>query len=1061
MKKLTALLSMLVLCITLVYGQTRTVTGQVKDDKGEPVAFATITEAGTRNAVRADANGNFSIKVNESARLTISSAGFTSRTIGVGEAASVLLTASSGEMSEVIVTTALGVQRQAKELGYSTAKLKSGEITQGRAVNLQQGLTGKVSGLNITTTNNSVFENTRINFRGLRSLTGNNQPLLVIDGIPTPLSYISSINPNDVQDVNLLKGASAAAIYGPDGVNGVIIVNTRKGTRGAPVVTFSSSYQFSRVSFMPERQRIFGTGSSVDAFGRPLYDPLENFSYGDKYDGSMRKVGHELEDGTYQMLPYAPLKEDQQKKFWNEHGAVFQNDLSFSTQDYYISVQDAQIRGLVPKDENRRLSFRLNAAKNYNKFKSSFNLNYIQSNYDVMDQAGYAARFPAYNGSIYSLVLQTAAHIPLTSYKDWRNNRYAQYSNYYNEYATNPYWSIDNHRAKGRTDDLLGSIDLNYDVASWLKATARFGTNLSFNSYKNEEAPIIVSDYAASHRSGVTYTNRPGFVQDGQSLTSRVNADFFVNGRRDINDFGVTYLAGTQWRQNQSKGLNIQGNNLVVPFLYNVANRTGEIQAPAGLNLESNFKNRLISVFGTIGFSYKGWVNIELTGRNDWDSRLDPNANSYFYPAANASLVLSDAIAGIKNNPAISYIKLRGSVAKSGNVNLGTYALAETYSAGGGFPYGNLAGFTADNSLPDPDIKPEFVVSKEFGFELGFLKNRINLDATYFHQRNTEQILSVQTSFATGYNSKLTNTADFENYGVELDLRLTPLVNLGKARFDLKMNATWNDNKILRLSNDVNELSIGGSGNFIQLKAGAPNAFNYAIVGQPAFVFKLTDYKRDPEGRVIVDANTGNPQLSDSLVTRGRSLPTWLLGINPSFSWKGLNIGMTWDYKGGHDAYHGLGNDMDGYGISKRSVQFDRERFVFPNSVYWDGAKYVPNTDRQVQGTGIDFWGNQSLNTQVATNYFTSAAAWKLRELSVSYDLPNTLMGRQRIVKKATIGFVGRNLLTFLPKSNQWSDPEFNYTSTNAGAQQNTFGVSSVFQTPPVRTFGGSLTLTF
>jgi hypothetical protein len=253
----------------------------------------------------------------------------------------------------------------------------------------------------------------------------------------------------------------------------------------------------------------------------------------------------------------------------------------------------------------------------------------------------------------------------------------------------------------------------------------------------------------------------------------------------------------------------------------------------------------------------------------------------------------------------------------------------------------------------------------------------------------------------------------------------------------------------------VNELSIGGSGNFVQLKLGAPSAFNYAIVGLPAFVFKLTDYERDDQGRVIVDAE-GNPHLSDSLVVRGRSLPKWILGFNPTFSWKGLTVGMTWDYKGGHDVFHGIGSDMDGYGVSKRSAQFDRQRFVFPNSVYWDGTKYVANTDRQVSGNGIDFWGNDAYNTQVATNFFSSASAWKLRELAISYDLPEKWMKATKFIKQATISAIGRNLLTFLPKSNMWGDPEFNFTSTG-----NTSGVSSVFETPPVRTFGGSISITF
>ncbi|HZH96507.1 MAG TPA: SusC/RagA family TonB-linked outer membrane protein [Flavisolibacter sp.] len=1039
-------------CMGQAISQGRTVSGTVYDDKNDPVSFATITEVGTKRSVQADANGTFNIRVSGNARLAISAAGFTTITINADAAQRISMTRSGNTQLSEVVVTALGIQRQAKDLGYATTKIRSSELTQARAVNLQQGLAGKVSGLNITTTNSGVFENTKINLRGLRSLTGNNQPLLVIDGIPTPINYISSLNPNDVADVTLLKGASSAAIYGPDGVNGVIVITTKKGTRGKPVVTFSSSYQFNRVAFMPKRQFIFGTGSSVDANGQPIYDPFENFSYGDAYDGSMRGIGKELEDGDLQTVKYAPL-DDEQKKFWNGNGSVLQNDISFSTQDYYISVQDARIHGLMPKDVNRRTSMRFNASKDYGKFKSSINLNYIQSNFNIVDEPGIAGRFPAYNGSIYSAVLQSAAHIPLSSYKDWRNSKYAQYSNYYNEYAVNPYWAIDNHRSVGRNDDLIGSLDLKYEIASWLQATGRVGTNITTSSFKNSDGPITVTDFAKAHRSNVTYNNYPGSVVDGFGRNSRLNAEFFLSGKRAVRDFGVNYVLGTQFRQNDGKNLNVTGNNLVVPNVFNVSNRTGE-----AISNESNFRNRLISVFGSLGFNYKGWANIEVVGRNDWDTKLHPDANSYFYPAVSGAVILSDAVPALKNSSLISYAKIRGSVAKSGNVNLGTYALQATYGQSSGFPYGGLAGFTSGNLIPDRNIRPEFVKSKEVGLELGFLKNKANLEATYFHQSNTDQILTIQQSVTTGYSQVLANTADFDNYGVELDLRLTPLVTLGKAKLDLKINATYNENKIIKLSDDINELAIGGSTGFVQLKAGAPNAINYAIVGHPAFVFKLSDYKRDPNGRVIVDATTGDPSLSDSLVTRGRTQPLWILGFNPSFSFKNLSIGMTWDYKGGHYAYHGLGTDMDGYGVSARSAQFNRERFVFPNSVYYDGTKYIENRDRTIS-SGHSFWGNNVQNTQVATNYFTSAAAWKLRELAIGYDLPAKLLGEGKIVKKATISAIARNLIILVPKSNQWSDPEFNSTPNNANP--NTLGVGSVFSTPPSRIFGGSVTLTF
>ena len=374
-----------------------------------------------------------------------------------------------------------------------------------------------------------------------------------------------------------------------------------------------------------------------------------------------------------------------------------------------------------------------------------------------------------------------------------------------------------------------------------------------------------------------------------------------------------------------------------------------------------------------------------------------------------------------------------------------------------GFPYGNLGGFSAGNVVTNPLIEPEFVNSKEFGVEFGFLNNRIALDATYFFQNNTNQILQVQQSAATGYPGYVTNTADFENYGVEIDLSLSPLIKIGSGRINLGINATYNDNKVTSLFPGINELAIGGINEFTQLSASSPDAYNYAIVGKPAFVFKLSDYARDDQGRVIVDRFTGDPSLEDSLVIRGRSLPLWTLGFNPSFSFKGLTIAMTWDYRGGHYAYHGIGSDMDFTGISARSAQFGRSRFVFPNSVYDDGTgKYVPNDNVQVSNGGRSFFAVGSTNTSIATNYFSSAAYWKFRELAISYTLPFSFIGDDKIIKRVVVSAVGRNLVTFLPKENQWTDPEFNYTATG-----NTFGINNVFSTPPARIFGGSLTVTF
>ena len=1051
MRKLLSLLAVLVLCTVLAFGQTRYITGTVRDNQGEPIPFTSVSIKGTQKGTTSDANGNFRIEAKTGDVLVFTAVGtqVSETTVGADDVVAVTLT-KTGDLQEVVVT-ALGVRRQAKELGYATARVRNSELTQAKTVNLQNGLTGKVSGLNITTVNSGVFEETKINLRGLRSLTGNNQPLLVIDNIPTPLNFISSLNPNDVESVNVLKGASAAALYGPDGVNGVMLITTKKGATGKPFVTIGQTVQLARVSFLPDVQRRFGGGTSEDQFGRALYDPIENQQYGPEYNGEMIEIGPHLEDGDVQMVPYSPR--DDRKKFWNENGLTLQTDVSFGAKDFYISFQNADLKGLMPEDKNLRRSLRLNASREYGKFRAGLNLNYIQSQFDVVDNASYANRFASsYNGSVYFTVMNTPAHIPLLSYKDQVNNKYAQYSNYYNEYFVNPYWVIDNHRSKGRTDNLLGSLELNYDFTEWLHATYRIGTSLTNGSFKNEMSPLSTTQWAQDHR-GQGFDPQPGGVQDGSNFASRVTHEFFLNGRKELNDdFTFNYLVGGRYRENNAKNLTANGNNLVVPYLFNLANRSGEAVA-----FENNFKTRLVSVFGQVSASYKGWANIEFSAANDWDSRLNVDQNSYFYPGVSASVLLTDAIPTLGESNLLSYLKLRGSLSKSANVNLGPYQLEATYTQTNGFPYGNLGGFSANNAVTNPLIEPEFVKSLEFGVELGFLNNRIALDATYFHQNNTNQILQVQQSASTGYPFYSTNTADFENYGVEIDLSLSPLVRIGEGRINLGVNVTYNDNKITSLFPGINELAIGGVNEFTQIAASSPDAYNYAIVGKPAFVFKLSDYARDDQGRVIVDALTGDPRLEDSLVTRGRSLPLWNVGINPSFTWKGLTLAMTWDYRGGHYAYHGIGSDMDFTGISARSAEYGRQRFVFPNSVYDDGTgKMVVNTDRQVSTGGRSFWAVGATNTSIGTNYFTSASFWKLRELAISYNLPFSWIGEEQIIKRVIVSAVGRNLFTILPESNRYADPEFNYTAAG-----NTFGINSVFSTPPARIFGGSLTVTF
>ena len=1071
MRRFLALFMMLILSGVLTFAQNRIVTGKVTDDKGNPVPGATVRLKGSKKGVAADADGNYSISVPRGSTLVITGVGLTSKEIVVADQGSTNVTVvRAGTELTGVVVTGLGINREAKSLGYAVSSVNNKTLTQAKSVNIAQALNGKVSGVNISTVNSGVFENAKINIRGIRSLTGNNQPMLVVDGAPTPLGYLSSIPPDDVQDVTILKSAASAAIYGPDAVNGVIILTTKKGGK-RPTITLNTSVQATRISYFPKLQKQFGDGAGevVDQYGNYGYVPYENQQFGPAFDGSIKPVGVPLQDGSVQMLPYTNAHYSDKEKFWNT-GLTFQNSISVAGEDFYVSVEDANIKGLVPDDKNHRTSFRFNGGKKMNRFSVNYGLNYVQQNYDVVNEGGFATTFPnAYNGGIFFAVLQTASNVPLLSYRDL-NSKYGNYSSYYNEYAVNPYWLIANIRTKGREDDILGNVDASYQLFAGLKATVRLSSNLAFTNSKNTNAPVVVSDFAQTKgfygvgRNTTQYSNRPGYVSDDEAYSSRINLDYFLSGDHGLGaDFNVKYLVGGSVRQNRSKDVFVGGNNLAVPGLFNVSAKSGDANiGNAGAGNNFDITSRLVSAFGSVGFGYKKWANVEFTGRNDWDSRLLAANRSFFYPAVNAAVVLSDAISGLKNVSWLSYLKLRSAISKSGNVNLNPYALNATYSQNLGFPYGSVAGYTSNNTIPATDLKPEFVNTKEVGIETGFLKNRINFEATYFYQKNTNQILGITQSAATGYTTRLANAADFENYGVEMDLNLTPVVNVGKGRIDLHLNATYNDNKILSTFGNA-PVVIGGSNGFIQNSVGSPTVNNVAVVGQPAFQFQLTDYNRDPAtGKVIVDPITGMPSEAQSLVTRGRTLPLWVIGATPSFSIGNFSFAMTWEYKGGHNFFSGLGSDEDFAGISARSAEYGRQRFVFPNSVVNIGTaavpKYVDNTNIQVQDGNAGFWSGGNTNTAIATNYYASADALRLREVNISYSIPTKVFGKSfsNAIKKLTISAVGKNLLLIVPKSNQWGDPEFNYSSTG-----NTFGVGSSFQSPASRLFGGSLTVQF
>ena len=1027
----------------LAFSQNRVVTGTITDASGSGIPNVSIKLNGSNRGVSATSEGFYSVKAKNGDNLTFSSIGYLSQTLSVGSSSTLSVTLlqdknkSLIEAVTVISTGGINGRRNAAEFGGSATTTKGRDIIIAKPVNLQNGLTGKVSGLNVTTVNSSVFGDTRLTIRGQRSLTGNNQPMLIIDGVPVNLGFLSSINPNDIVDVTTLKSSSSTAIYGPDGVNGALVVTTKKGTKGAANITLSHTIQFEKVSYMPKFQNQFGNGSAVDVFGNGVYDPIENQGYGDAFDGSIRQLGRNGPNGEQLLVSYV-ARPNEKREFFNT-GLTNQTDLSLAAKDFYLSLQNVDIKGILPKDENKRISLRMTASKEISsKLNASFSVNYVQQKYNVNagGEFGNGRDFlPYWN------VVNTPVNVPITKFKNYQSDFFSSNDGYYNDYYRNPYFTVDNFRNQGRSNDVLGNIQFDYKLSPVINLTYRLGGTFTNGSSKSTSKAFTYSNFAKGTGKSVAGSGDiAAGVIDNSSYSTRLNSEFFASLQKSYKKIKVEALVGQSYRESISQGISISSLNLGIPEVLNIASRKGEPNAG-----QNDTRTRLQRFFGKASIGYNDWAFGEVTGSYDMDSRL-ANPNNYqvknigfFYPGANVSLVLTQAIPSLRNNKTISFLKIHSAISKTGNVNLGAYSLENTFTQGAGFPYGTLIGFTANNVLRRDKYRPEFVANKELGVEIGLFKSRVNLEVTAYTQRNTDQVITVNYSASTGFPQALLNAADFTNKGIEFDLKLTPLVKLGKYNVDFKVNYAKQDNKVNSLIDGVDELGLGNA--------------NFIIKGSPANVFKLTDYNRDPEGRVIIGSN-GLPTVNNVVKQFGRTTPTDLLGMTLAVTRGNLSLNVTADYRGGNQILSDIGGDLDFTGLSYRSGQNGRQRFVFPNSVVADGSgKLVPNTNVFTTG-GYNFW-SQGINTNVDANYLSSAAFWKLREIALVYAFPKSTFIDSKVIKGASVSFSGRNLLMWLPKTNEWTDPEFSNTTGNAQ------GVNTIGNNPPSRIFGMNVTLNF
>jgi len=1095
MRKFLSLLGVLVLLVTLAFSQTKAVTGKVTDQLGQGVPFATIRIKGTKTGTSADAEGYYSIKADPSQTLVITGTGITTKEVEVGTETTLNISVQhlATSLSEVVVTS-LGIQRQSKELGYATAKIGNGELTQARVVNVANGLSGKVSGLQINLVNNSVKPDVRVTLRGNRSILGNNQALLVFDGIQLPITYLATINPDDVSSVQVLKGASASALYGSAASNGVLIVTTRRG-KAKPVITFNSTVEWESIAYLPKFQNSFGPyggeGNANPLSANPyagvvqigdnpytVYVPYENQNYGPRYNGQKVPIGPPIRvyaaDGTYVIKQDSTLYSavpDAKSSFFNT-GIQTQNGLTYAVGDdksnFYISFQDVLSKGIIPKDVSRRDNFHMNGSKSTGIFTAQYSLNYTITNFNTTAGSGVPYKWGTtpyiggyagggsyfQNRPLYWNIINQPANINFKTYRNWQTDPFASPNGYFNAYYGNSWWQIDQSRLVENQTDLLGTLSLDLKPTSWLDLNYR--VSIARDDYSNKYtkagftfAPWAIADTLGSGNIPSSVKQLSPSSGDASSFNQSINSEFLIEGTKTYGDFNTKLVLGGQVIANTMGLYSMSASALVIPDFYNISNRLGNATIA-----QYTEQTRVIGAFGDLTVGYKNYIFLHGSLRNDWNSLLSSANRSYLYPALDAAFVFTDGISSLQNSKFLSFGKIRGAISRTAQVSIGPYALENTFNVGPGYPFGGTAGYSVNPTYANANIKPEISDDIELGLDLGFLNNRINFSAAVYKTKTHNQTIPITISAATGYNTAFVNSGEMQNQGYELDLKFTPLLRTESGfRWDIGANFSYNQNTVTSLGYGLPYVEIANG----LATQNMVTVATVAAVGKAYGQVQTSDWVRSPSGQIVVDPVSGMPSIADAPVLFGTSVPPTKIGITTTVAYKGFTLNAVADGRFGAVIFNGIGPALDFTGVSAYSASTGRQPFVIPGSVLDDGnGKFTPNTSVTTgrPNTGQqNFWANTW--SQAGSPYINSADFWKLRELSLTYTFSPKMLQGLKVVHGASLGFVARNLITIKAKDNVWADPEFANTNGNAA------GNTDINQLPPTKYLGFNLQLTF
>ena len=1048
-KRLTLLMAGLFLTLGGVFAQMQVNGTVLSAEDGEPIIGATVRIEGVKLGMLTDTNGKFSLTMPQGKkRIIVSYVGYVPQTLEAKNSMRVLLRQDVTSLDEVVVT-AMGMNRQQKTLGYANSTLKSDELTVSKSGNLMDALQGKVAGVNIASSGSAGMSQ-KVLIRGISSVSSNN-PLYIVDGAPISNDRVGTIhfdfgngagdiNPEDIESVTVLKGASATALYGSRAANGVVMITTKKAaTNNKAELTYDGSLTFTDNLRVPMTQNIFGQG-----WGE--WDNAENGSWGPRLDGRMHWWGStELPEGVTLEKPFSYV-ENNIRDFY-QTGTEWNHNISlrYGNEKVGISASYGNVssNGILPNngDTYYRNTFGLRGYANIDKLHLDMTINYVHKDeHRTVD--------------IYSELLQGVSDVRFADMKNYNDVRYNP-DNYFTWYAYNPYWMVDNNYSEYSGDRVYGRIELGYDILDNLKVLGRVGGDFDNYKYGTTQARLDWSEGSYQHIGNGTTNPEPGYYSNYGNNRSQIDASILVMGNQQFGDLKGNLTLG--WNMNQRSYWQTGAYNEALDIAeWYAFNNT----ASHSIAQETQNKRRLIGLLGQLELSWKDWAFLNLSARNDYSSTLPIGNNSYFYGGVNASVLLNQAIPALNNIKQIDLLKVRAAIGQTGN-DAGVYMTSSYYVPWTGYAYtylpiGGVSALTEYNRLPNTDLKPEITTEYELGLSGAFFGNRLSFDLGYYNRQTKNQIISATLAPESGYTSNTRNVGKLENKGIEASLNFTPIRNKD-WEWSVGMTYTKNWSKVKELWDGLEEYTVGVGG------YSSIRGVSYVLkVGEPIGIFKLpatakvNDENSQYNGYTIV-SNNGWPNADNvNYDYLGTSQPDFVMGFNTNLKYKNLSLSATGDWHKGGLMYTETSYITHFNGNSTETVFNERDAFVYPHSVKIVGGEYVENNIPINVYHMYIAQGNYSYNPDVRRQFIVSRSYFKLRELALTYNFPKSITSKL-YMQHLSLSLVGHNLFLITPKGQNYVDPE---TSNLGNDIDSEFGEMN-YGTISTRSYGVNLKVVF